>query len=152
MDRRGTGPLGGGARRLRADLPAGQAGWERRRPGAGAAAAALGGLAIDHSLQVARPLASGSNEVSSGGRIPTSAARTKTWSASATPPRIGHRVYVLFLSGPGCEHTFVTRGPRFTEPQLRKAIAQSRSWAETLRDLQYRAAGGNWLTLKKYAH
>src|SRR5215211_224443 len=99
MDRRGTGPLGGGARRLRADLPAGQAGWERRRPGAGAAAAALGGLAIDHSLQVARPLASGSNEVSSGGRIPTSAARTKTWSASATPPRIGHRVYVLFLSG-----------------------------------------------------
>jgi hypothetical protein len=45
---------------------------------------------------------------------------------------------------------FVPRRPRFTEPQLREAIAQSRSWAETLRRLQYQSAGGNWLTLKKY--
>lgn len=42
-------------------------------------------------------------------------------------------------------------GPRFSEPQLRAAIAGSRSWAETLRRLHYRSAGGNWKTLKKYA-
>lgn len=35
------------------------------------------------------------SNLSSGGRIPTSAARTKTWSARATPPRIGSRVYVV---------------------------------------------------------
>jgi hypothetical protein len=46
---------------------------------------------------------------------------------------------------------FVPRRPRFTEQQLRKAIAESRSWAEALRQLQYQSAGGNWLTLKKYA-
>ncbi len=46
---------------------------------------------------------------------------------------------------------FVPREPRFTEQQLRAAIAASRSWAETLRHLRYRSAGGNWLTLKKYA-
>jgi hypothetical protein len=46
---------------------------------------------------------------------------------------------------------FVPRGPRFSEKQLRDAIARSRSWAEALRHLQYRSAGGNWLTLKKYA-
>jgi len=34
---------------------------------------------------------------------------------------------------------------------LRAAIAASRSWAETLRRLRYRTAGGNWKTLKKYA-
>ena len=43
------------------------------------------------------------------------------------------------------------RGPRFTEEQLRKAVADSLSWAETLRRLGYRTAGGNWKTLKKYA-
>ena len=41
--------------------------------------------------------------------------------------------------------------PRFSEEQLRTAIAAARSWAETLRLLQYRSAGGNWRTLKKYA-
>jgi hypothetical protein len=46
---------------------------------------------------------------------------------------------------------FVSSGPRFSEKQLREAIAHSESWAETLRLLQYRSAGGNWLTLKKYA-
>ena len=51
-----------------------------------------------------------------------------------------------------CEHLFVMqRRPRFTEDQLRVAIGSSRSWAETLRKLQYRSAGGNWKTLKKYA-
>jgi hypothetical protein len=40
---------------------------------------------------------------------------------------------------------------RFTEPELRKAISQSHSWAEALRRLGYRPAGGNPKTLKKYA-
>jgi hypothetical protein len=44
-----------------------------------------------------------------------------------------------------------TRRPRFDEEQLREAITVSRSWAETLRRLGYRTAGGNWRTLKKYA-
>jgi hypothetical protein len=46
---------------------------------------------------------------------------------------------------------FVPREPRFNEKQLREAIAASRSWAETLRRLNYRSAGGNWRTLEKYA-
>src|SRR5436190_2885156 len=51
-----------------------------------------------------------------------------------------------------CEHTFVPRvGPRFTQAELTEAIAESRSWAETLRRLKYQSAGGNWRTLKKYA-
>ena len=50
-----------------------------------------------------------------------------------------------------CEHAFVPRRPRFSESDLRAAIAVARSWAETLRLLQYRSAGGNWQTLKKYA-
>lgn len=50
------------------------------------------------------------------------------------------------------EHVFVSpRSPRFTEPELREAIALSYSWAEALRRLKYRSAGGNWKTLKKYA-
>ncbi|MEO8092116.1 MAG: hypothetical protein ABI726_05360 [bacterium] len=44
-----------------------------------------------------------------------------------------------------------SKGPRFTELQLREAIRSSRSWAETLRRLRYRSAGGNWRTLQKYA-
>jgi hypothetical protein len=44
-----------------------------------------------------------------------------------------------------------SRRPRFTEEQLREAIAASVSWADTLRRLEYRSAGGNWKTLKKYA-
>lgn len=43
------------------------------------------------------------------------------------------------------------RAVRFTEDQLRAAISESVSWAETLRRLQYRSAGGNWRTLQKYA-
>lgn len=46
---------------------------------------------------------------------------------------------------------FVSRKPRFNEDQLREAIADSFSWAEALRVLGYRSAGGNWKTLKKYA-
>jgi hypothetical protein len=43
------------------------------------------------------------------------------------------------------------RRVRFSEKQLRAAIAVSRSWSETLRALGYTSAGGNWRTLKKYA-
>ena len=43
------------------------------------------------------------------------------------------------------------RRPRFTEEELRKAIASARSWSETLRLLHYRSAGGNFKTLQKYA-
>jgi hypothetical protein len=43
------------------------------------------------------------------------------------------------------------RPRRFTEDEVREAIAVSRSWAETLRQLKYKSAGGNWKTLKKYA-
>lgn len=43
------------------------------------------------------------------------------------------------------------RRVRFSEEELRFAIAGSRSWAETLRRLGYRTAGGNWRTLQKYA-
>ena len=39
----------------------------------------------------------------------------------------------------------------FNEAQARDAIAHSRCWAEALRLLGYRNAGGNWATLKKYA-
>jgi hypothetical protein len=43
------------------------------------------------------------------------------------------------------------RGPRFTEAEAREAIAQSKSWTETLRRLGYCPSGGNPKTLKKYA-
>jgi hypothetical protein len=43
------------------------------------------------------------------------------------------------------------RIPRFTEAQLRKAIAASQSWAEALRRLDLRDAGGNHRTIQKYA-
>jgi predicted nucleic acid-binding Zn ribbon protein len=42
-------------------------------------------------------------------------------------------------------------GPRFTEEEAREAIAQSSSWAEALRRLDYCPSGGNPVTLKKYA-
>ena len=42
------------------------------------------------------------------------------------------------------------RGPRFTEQQVREAAAASKSWAETLRRLDYCSTGGNSATLKKY--
>jgi hypothetical protein len=42
-------------------------------------------------------------------------------------------------------------GPGFTEGEARTAIAESRSWAETLRRLNYCPSGGNSKTLKKYA-
>lgn len=43
------------------------------------------------------------------------------------------------------------RRVRFTEDELRDALARSRSWSEALRRLRYRSAGGNWRTLQKYA-
>jgi len=43
------------------------------------------------------------------------------------------------------------RGPRYTEEQARTAIAASLSYAEALRKLGMRAAGGNWKTLRRYA-
>ena len=42
-------------------------------------------------------------------------------------------------------------GPRYTEEEARAAIASSLSYAEALRKLGTRAAGGNWRTLKRYA-
>ena len=41
--------------------------------------------------------------------------------------------------------------PRYTEEEARAAIAASLSYAEALRRLGMRAAGGNWRTLKRYA-
>jgi hypothetical protein len=38
---------------------------------------------------------------------------------------------------------------RYSEADLRRAVAASRSWAETLRRLSYCPTGGNWKTLKK---
>ena len=38
---------------------------------------------------------------------------------------------------------------RYTDAELRQAVAASRSWAETLRRLGYCPTGGNWQTLKK---
>jgi hypothetical protein len=40
---------------------------------------------------------------------------------------------------------------RYTEAELRQAIASSRSWAEALRRLGYCPSGNNWKTLKKRA-
>lgn len=42
------------------------------------------------------------------------------------------------------------QGPRYTEAQAREAVADSLSYAEALRRLGMRAAGGNHLTLQKY--
>ena len=41
------------------------------------------------------------------------------------------------------------RRSRYTDEELRRAVAASRSWAETLRRLGYCPTGGNWKTLKK---
>ncbi len=47
---------------------------------------------------------------------------------------------------------FVSRGgPSYSESQAREAIAASLSYAEALRRLGMRAAGGNWKTLRRYA-
>ena len=42
------------------------------------------------------------------------------------------------------------RGPRYSEAEAREAVAASLSYAEALRRLGMRAAGGNHLTLQKY--
>jgi hypothetical protein len=42
------------------------------------------------------------------------------------------------------------RGPKFTEEELRRAVVASKSWAGTLRKLDYCPTGGNSGTLKKY--
>lgn len=44
-----------------------------------------------------------------------------------------------------------TPGPSYTEAEARSAIAASLSYAEALRRLGLRPAGGNWRTLKRYA-
>ena len=49
------------------------------------------------------------------------------------------------------EHTFDHMAPRFTEEEARTAIAESRSWAESLRWLSYCHTGDNPKTLKKWA-
>jgi ribosomal protein S27AE len=43
------------------------------------------------------------------------------------------------------------RKPRFTEPELRAAIAKSKSWTQVLREIGYCPSGGNPATAKKYA-
>jgi hypothetical protein len=43
------------------------------------------------------------------------------------------------------------RRVRYTEDELRRAIASSRSWAESLRRLGYCPSGHNWKTLRKRA-
>jgi hypothetical protein len=45
---------------------------------------------------------------------------------------------------------FVRRPTAFTEPTLREAVASSRCYAEVLRKLGRRPAGGNHGTIKKY--
>jgi hypothetical protein len=45
----------------------------------------------------------------------------------------------------------VSRRPRFTEEELRQALASSLCWSEALRKLRLRAAGGNHRTIQKYA-
>lgn len=42
------------------------------------------------------------------------------------------------------------RRPRFTEPELRMAVAESYCWSEVLRRLDYCPGGGNPVTIKKY--
>jgi hypothetical protein len=46
---------------------------------------------------------------------------------------------------------FVARRVRYTESEVRSAIAASKSYSEALRRLGMRAAGGNHRTLRKYA-
>src|SRR4051794_10556227 len=51
-----------------------------------------------------------------------------------------------------CEHVFVPRiGPRYTEEEATKAIAESMSWAEALRNLGMCPSGGAGAILRKYA-
>lgn len=59
------------------------------------------------------------------------------------------RVSVRFA----CEHVFVGRGfkPAYTLAQLREVIAESTSWAESLRKLGLRDAGGNFKTIQRHA-
>jgi hypothetical protein len=45
----------------------------------------------------------------------------------------------------------VFSGPSYSEQDAREAIATSLSFAEALRRLSLRSAGGNWRTLKRYA-
>jgi hypothetical protein len=50
----------------------------------------------------------------------------------------------------GCKHVFVSRGPRYSEDEARRAIAASRSWSEALRQLGMCRTGGAIQVLKKY--
>lgn len=45
---------------------------------------------------------------------------------------------------------FVPRKPRFTEEQVRRAVAESESYTDALRRLGMRPAGGNHKTLRRY--
>jgi len=46
----------------------------------------------------------------------------------------------------------MSAGPRYSKAEARAAIAASKSWAEALRRLGVRSAGGNQQTLRRYAH
>jgi hypothetical protein len=50
-----------------------------------------------------------------------------------------------------CEHVFVGGGPRFTEEEAREAIAAALCWADALRFLGMRVAGGNHKTIQNAA-
>lgn len=45
---------------------------------------------------------------------------------------------------------FVSRVPRFTQSDLRSAVASARSFSDVLRSLGLRPAGGNFRTIRKY--
>lgn len=49
-----------------------------------------------------------------------------------------------------CEHVFVPRTVSFTKPQLEEAVAASSSYAEALRRIGLRPAGGNHKTIRTY--
>lgn len=49
----------------------------------------------------------------------------------------------------GCEHPFV-RSPGYTRQQVAEAVARSKSYAEVLRHLGLRPAGGNHATLRRH--
>jgi hypothetical protein len=59
---------------------------------------------------------------------------------------------MLNIIRPGCKDAFVQgNGPRYTEEEAQGAISAASSYADALRRLGMRPAGGNHRTLRKYA-
>jgi hypothetical protein len=65
-----------------------------------------------------------------------------------TTPERPRSLRARFRPVPACEHTFAM--PRYTEQEARIAIAASHSYAETLRRVGLRPAGGNHALFRKY--